>query len=254
MIRMAILQCDSVRPELQAAHGDYPAMFESLLSAAARERALPLTVDTFDARVGHRPDHPADYDAYLITGSRHSVYDDEVWIRGLAAFVGQTIGIAAQCDRPSRAPREPLAKVVGICFGHQLIAHFFGGLTAESDKGWGVGVQRFDVLETVTWMAPRLEGLSMLTSYRDQVMRLPHGARRIAGSEFCENAGYVIGDTVMALQGHPEFSRAYARALMSHRRDAIGDAALDAAIETLTDATDELAVAQWILNFVQPAA
>ena len=238
-LHIGILSTDSVLDEFQPAHGDYPAMFQRLLGehglVAEGPDALTLEFSTYDAQQGEFPP-PRTCDAYLITGSRHSVYDELPWIAELVAFL-----------------REALVegrKVIGICFGHQLIAHFFGGETRLADAGWCVGVHRADVISEEPWMSPTRRSFGLLSSHRDQVVRLPAGARPFARSGACPNAGFVLGDQILTFQGHPEFTRDYALELLTMRQELLGADVFEQGVESLRDETDTQLVARWILNFL----
>ncbi|MCZ6710472.1 MAG: GMP synthase [Gammaproteobacteria bacterium] len=218
--------------QFQSRFGDYPEMFVKMLAGAAELRPQ---FSTFDARDIEYP--PADAcDAYIITGSRHSVYDDDPWIRPLVDFVGAAL--AAQ------------RRVVGICFGHQLIAHYFGGRTEPAAAGWGVGVHNVQFIGAESWMQPAQSEVGLLSSHKDQVVELPLNARVIARSDFCPNSGYVIGDQVLTLQGHPEFSKSYVDELMRARQQLLGEQTFQAGIASLREETHEALVARWILNFM----
>lgn len=236
-LALAILRTDEVLPQFVDAHGDYPDMFSRLLRAAAQEREVPLTlcIDSFDVRVEDYP-APDAFAGYLITGSRASVYDDEPWIAALARYLERVL----EADR----------KIVGICFGHQLVAHFFGGETVAARQGWAVGVQENRAITREAWMEPPGERLNLLSSHKDQVSRLPHGARLIAASDFCPVSGFVMGEQVMTLQGHPEFHRDYSRDLMEMRRELLGEEAFATGMASLDKETDENKAAHWILNFL----
>ena len=232
-MHIGILQTDSVLDRFQPAFGDYPDMFMALLAGDDERRPR------FSTYVARDMEYPAadTCDAYLITGSRHSVYDDEPWIGPLVEFVA-----AAMASR---------RRIVGICFGHQLIAHYFGGRTAPAHVGWGVGVHTSELIEREPWMDSTHPEIGLLSSHKDQVVDLPDGARLFARSSFCPNAGYVIDDQVLTLQGHPEFSKPYAEALMRTRQEQLGERTFTAGIESLGDDTHESVVARWILNFIE---
>lgn len=229
--RIAILQTDSVLPQFQPEHGNYPEMFVQLLSGAGLE---PSNIETIDVQSATLPD-PTAYQGYLITGSRHSVYDDAPWIAPLAQFVGSAMA----------AKR----RVVGICFGHQLLAHFFGGHVALADNGWAVGVHENTLLSEHAWMQPSASTLCMLSSHQDQVQSLPEGAQLIASTPHCPIAGFVVGNTALALQSHPEFSPAYAAELMQHRAEILGTETLDEGLASLVCPLGNDVAAQWIVNF-----
>lgn len=232
-MRIGILQTDSVREEFQREFGDYPDMFQRLLLAADPA----LTFNVYDVQHGEYPARIDDCDAYLITGSRDSVYDDEEWIRRLAEFV----------DELGRRQ----VKLIAICFGHQLLAHFFGGRTEPAGVGWGVGVKESEVVKTPAWMNPPADRFRLLVSHKDQVSRLPSGAEVFATSGYCPVAGYTIGDHVFSVQGHPEFAKGYSEALINWRRTILGEACADEGLASLSSDTDAGLVARWIVNFIR---
>ncbi len=234
-MRIGILQTDQVSERFRGRHGDYPGMFEALLRAAADGTSLDF--DTIDAVRSTYPSATS-CDAYIITGSRKGVYDNEPWIAALAAFA----------DRALEAGR----KVVGICFGHQLMAHFFGG-EAGPASGWAVGVHASRVLVDVPWLDPRLDRFALLSSHRDQVKRLPKGAEPFASNGFCPIAGFTWADKVLTFQGHPEFHKPYAQDLMDMRRELLGEATYQAGVASLAQETHSATVGRWILNFCRAA-
>ena len=142
----------------------------------------------------------------------------------------------------------PGRSVVGICFGHQLMAHFFGGRTTKA-PGWAVGVHASELLVTEPWLSPHADGFSLLSSHQDQVTDLPPGARLIATNDFCPLAGFACGDQVLTFQGHPEFRKGYSRDLMNMRRDLLGEDVWRTGVASLENATHERLVGRWILNF-----
>jgi GMP synthase-like glutamine amidotransferase len=260
--RIGILQTDSVLEEFRPEFGDYPAMFTALLESAAAEKsaadnsaadnsaadnsaadnsaatgeALVLDIHTYRVAEGEFPAGADACDGYVITGSRHSVYDELPWIAELGEFLRQVLSADA--------------RVVGICFGHQLLAHFFGGRTEPAAEGWGVGVHEVQVVEPRSWMQPPATQLRLLSSHKDQVSQLPQGAELIAASDFCPLAGFVLGERAMTLQGHPEFSKSYAAALMNKRRELLGETVYSEGIESLQRPTDGNVVGHWMLNFL----
>lgn len=233
-MRLGILQADHVDAECRARFGDYADMFTVALGDALGPGA---SFEFFDVRGGRYPDRTGDCDGYLITGSRASVYDDEPWIARLKDFV--------------RELNEARSRTVGICFGHQLIADALGGDVDRAAAGWGVGVHTWDVVDDEPWMRPRRREFRLLASHQDQVQNLPEGARLLATSGFCPNAAFAVERHLFAVQGHPEFTRDYARFLMCRRREALGGA-YRPGVRSLDEPTDEAVVAQWIAAFLTP--
>ncbi|MDP6376958.1 MAG: hypothetical protein QF921_01775 [Pseudomonadales bacterium] len=241
---IGILQVDSVLPRFRLRHGDYPDMFGSLFLRAGREVGEEtgcensVRVRNFDVLAGDLPQARA-CDGYVITGSRQSVYEELPWLPALVDFAAQAMAVA----RP----------VIGICFGHQLLAHYFGGEVAPAEAGWGVGVHTSAVVEHHSWMDPPLQNIAMLVSHKDQVRALPAGAEVFASSDFCPIAGFRIGSSALAFQSHPEFQKAYSSDLMDMRRKMLGGATYARGKASLAQDTHEREVARWILNFIREA-
>ena len=236
-LRIGILQTDSVLQQFQPQFGDYPQMFERVLRAGAQlpDRA-PLSIECVTYPVQQALPLTPDCDAYLITGSRDSVYDDARWIVELVRFVEQAL--AAE------------KKIIGICFGHQLMAHYFGGRVAPAEGGWGVGVHTSNIVRQHAWMGESApQQFRLLSSHKDQVTELPQGAEVFAANRFCPVAGFTMGDLALSVQGHPEFTKPYARGLLDHRRTLLGENLYQQGIASMNQDTDEILVARWLLEF-----
>jgi GMP synthase-like glutamine amidotransferase len=197
----------------------------------------PFTYAVYDPRSGRLPAQLDECDAYLITGSLNGAYDEEPWIAALIDFI--------------RRSHDAGKKMVGICFGHQLLAHALGGRSEKSEKGWGLGLKSFDIVEEKPWMNGRPDRCSLYFSHQDQVVQLPAGAERLGGSEFCENAFFVIGDHVLGIQGHPEFTTGIMRDLLNKPKETASSELMQTARHSLQDGRpDNELFAQWIVNFL----
>ncbi|MBV1877825.1 MAG: hypothetical protein KUG79_09310 [Pseudomonadales bacterium] len=233
VLKLGILQTDSVPVALKASFGDYPDMFQAMLSGAATDT---VTTGVFNVVLGEFPDNIADYDGYLITGSRRSVYEHESWIEQLQEFV-----VALDKRKIS---------LVGVCFGHQIIAQALGGDCRRAPVGWGVGVKEARILVNKSYMLPSLSSISILVFHQDQVMRLPDRAELIGSNDFCENSMFQIDSHILAIQGHPEFSKGYIEALLRSRREIIGEQVFVSGMASLERPTDKTAISQWIIRFL----
>ena len=232
-MKLGILKTDTVRPEWAVNFGQYQDMFVTLLS-----RADPtMEFVTYDAENGQYPQDIDEVDAYLITGSKSSVYDDKPWIGPLIEFVQK---IAAHNK-----------KIIGICFGHQLVAQALGGKTEKSDKGWGAGLHTHTFTEIPPWHDGEGADLNILVSHQDQVVENATGARVLASSDFCENAVCQIGDQILTFQGHPEFTPEYSREIMEFRRELFGEEVYHSAVASLSGEQQGDRVARWVVSFLK---
>ena len=231
-MKLAILKTDAVRPEWVPQFGEYPDMFIVLLA-----RADPnLEFAVYDVEQGQYPEEIDEVDAYLITGSKSSVYEDKPWIVTLTEFVQEL--------------HRRRKKLVGICFGHQLVAQALGGGVEKSRRGWGVGVHTHRFTTAPSWHDQGDRDLNILVSHQDQVIKVAEDTSVLAGSEFCENAVCQIGDHILTFQGHPEFLPAYAREIMMFRKELIGEKAYNVGMASLSRTHEGQRVARWVLNFL----
>lgn len=228
-LKIGLLETGEPPGDLLEKYGGYGAMFETLLGASHVYRA-------YDVQRGELPSDPAENDAYVITGSSAGVYDPLPWIEPLKAFLRQAKGAT------------PL---VGVCFGHQIMAEAFGGKVVKSDKGWGVGLHAYEVSEAAPWMDGG-DPVAVPASHQDQVVVLPAGARVLGGSAFTPYGILSYDDAkAISMQFHPEFDPAYATALIEARRGTrYTDEQADAAIATLRQANDRSRMADWINRFL----
>ena len=191
MPKITIIETGVISPEPRAQHGSFPQMFERMIGAADAS-AIFATVRLLD---GDALPDPAGLDAVLLTGSPAGVYDDLDWIAPLERFV-----------RATYAARTPM---VGVCFGHQLIAQALGGTVRKSEKGWGIGRHVYDVAPGNGVIGG--EEIAIACSHQDQVIAPPADATTILHSAFAPHAGILYGNgATLSVQPHPEFTPAFA--------------------------------------------
>lgn len=233
-MRIALLETGKLAEEFVRDFGGYPEMFQEWLSPIIEPHwsfQSYLVVD------GVFPDRVDDHDAYLITGSRHGVYEDHHWIPKLEAFI-RDIALSK-------------AALVGICFGHQIIAQALGGKVEKSVKGWGCGLHDYDLLEPPTWMGQSSARFSIPVSHQDQVVAPPPGAKVLGGNNFCPYGFLQVGENVLSMQCHPEMTRDFASRLIEWRRGSHIDHALaDIGQASLRHESDAGIVAQWVRDFL----
>lgn len=230
MKTIGILETGAPPEPLRGRFGLYGQMFRHLLGEQA------FTWRTWRAAAGDLPEHPGVCDGYLITGSAAGVYDAERWIGRTRDFLCEAKGKAA---------------LVGVCFGHQLMAEAFGGKAVKSPKGWGLGLHQYRIAERAPWMDDA-QSISAAASHQDQVVEAPPASRVLAGSDFCPIGMLAYDDQpAISIQLHPEFDSAYAVALLEARRGTryTVDQA-DAAIASYARPDDRARLAGWMGRFL----
>ena len=232
-MHIAILLAGHSNKEMPNGFHDYHDMFTSLFNCLPLGKAFRYT--TLAVVDGTFPQQIDDYDGYLISGSAFGVYDDAPFIQKLMDLV-QKIYKA----------KKPL---VGICFGHQIIAHALGGHARKWDHGWSIGIKEVSLIDPPDWIGSKDKSIHLIHVHQDQVTSLPNGAQRIGSTSQCKNAAYVIGDTVFAVQGHPEFNVPYTNALAELLKDRAGKRCIQAARASFAMPHDGKKVANWILAF-----
>ncbi len=230
-MRIGLLGCDDVAAEHRHIAGGYHDMFGALLAPQLRD----ATLRWYAVADGGLPTAPDDCDAWLCTGSRHSVYDDHSWVDGLKRFL--------------RDVRDAGTPFVGICFGHQALAEALGGSVERSPQGWGVGVLEMTIERAEPWMQPPLDRCRLPYMHQDQVQRLPAGAVLLAQAPHCPVAMFRVGN-MLGIEGHPEYPAAFVEALLRARRERIGSPTVETALASLAQPADHRTVAEWIGRFI----
>ncbi|WP_027852841.1 glutamine amidotransferase-related protein [Marinobacterium litorale] len=232
-MKIGILATGITPDELLDQYGTYAQMFIDLLGPDKHSYAV------YDVREGDFPDGAGQCDGWIITGSKCGVYDDLPWMRTLKQLIMEIY----EADLP----------LVGICFGHQIIASAFGARVEKYSGGWGVGLHSYNIEGEHSFLVPSEPSFTINAMHQDQVLELPENAELFATSSFCRYAGLVYGDRILTLQAHPEFTIAYERDLVMARKGAVvPDAVADAGLATLTDDAriDSAIVAQWMERFL----
>lgn len=226
-MRIGILKCGQSPDEIRD-QGDYDSMFEALLAGRG------FTFDSYHVEAMQFPASIHDAEGWLLTGSKHGAYEDHPFIPPLEDFI--------------REAYDEGVPLVGICFGHQIIAQALGGEVVKYPGGWVVGAQDYDFDDG--------SRVTLNAWHRDQVVTLPPGATVLARNPFCEAAALVYGDRAWTVQAHPEFRDATVDGLIEYRGEGrVPDALLDQARSRRGRASGSPAIADRIEAFLkQPRA
>lgn len=226
--KIAILQTGRAPEPLRACHPDYDAMCRALIGRTEGE------ADTFAVLDGQFPAGLDAYDAFVITGSAHGVYEGHPWIEPLMGLIRTAVADGK--------------KLVGICFGHQIIAQALGGIVEKSDKGLGAGRMFYDYVNE----AGETRRIGLNAWHQDQVVTVPEGARVIASSDFCPVAALEYGECAISFQAHPEFSDAYVADLIRERRGtSLAEDAADRALASIKGMPDAALIADRLRRFIE---
>ena len=187
-------------------------------------RELDADLVEFDAANGDLPASTAGYDAIVITGSRASVYWDETWIDPLIEFIATAVddGLPA----------------LGVCYGHQALAEALGGRVAGMDD-FELGYNEIERVGDDELFAGIDERFTVFTSHGDTVVDLPPGAELLARNDHGVHA--FRKDHAWGVQFHPEYDMQTAREIAEDKRERVGDAQVDAVLESITSDNYEAA-------------
>lgn len=188
-------------------------------------------------------------DAYLVTGSKHGVYDNLPWMIRLSEFIREVV--------------TAKKRLTGVCFGHQIIAAALGGKVIKVEQGFGIGMHEYKMVIPSEIAHLAQDGdFALQTTFKvnvmhgDQVVELPPTAEIIATSDFCPFAGLYYPEGVLTYQGHPEFDNQFIRDLIADKwgrgQDWVDTNVKNQAIDSAADGkpSTRLPIAKFMLNFM----
>jgi len=232
-MKLTIIQAGEVPPPLRADFGSYPPMYMRMFD----EAGFGFAYDTVPIHDGAEFPDPEKLEAIVITGSSAGVYEDHAWLSPLRAFI-----------RGAYAANTPM---LGICFGHQIMADALGGDVRKSEKGWGLGRHTYNVKDRPAFLATDLPALSIACSHQDQVIVPPREAEVYLASDFTPNAGLAYRNgRALSMQPHPEFLDDYVLALAELRRGRAPDEVVDKAVASMASPSHSKDMAVWLGNFL----
>lgn len=199
-MRLGILSTGEATAYTLARHGSYVELFQELLAEPG------VHWDIFDSQRGERPQRVKDYHGLVITGSAATAHETLSWILSLNALIREIV--------------DQGVKLLGVCFGHQVVANALGGRSEINPAGWEIGLHQVTTTQAISknWYVRDAEPCpGILESHRDHVAELPAGAELLAYSEQTPVQMFAVGDRVLCMQGHPEFNNDIVRDLVESR-------------------------------------
>ena len=196
-MKIGILQTGTSPDQIRSEHGDYNDLFERLLSRRGFEFTTYAVLDN------EFPPSIDAQDGWLITGSRFAAYEDHNWIPPLEEFLRQAYAAGIP--------------IVGVCFGHQILAQALGGVVEKYAGGWSVGATEYQSQDP----ACQPHSFTLMAWHQDQITQLPADAEVLASSAYCKYAMLAYGDRALTIQPHPEFNKNFMQALLDARREVL---------------------------------
>jgi GMP synthase-like glutamine amidotransferase len=231
-LTIGILLTDHVLDDLKPKHGDQDDFYSKIFGEVDTNIKLRI----YDVTLNDYPADMDECDGYLITGSKLSVYDEVKWIRDLEHYI--------------RSLNEHKKFLLGVCFGHQIIAKALGGDVSKAEIGWVTGLQSYIFHDNFPWLRNLNQDVKLIHSHQDQITKLPDQATLVASNENVPIAMYFIDNHIMSIQGHPEFTNEYAYDVVCKRRDIIGEELFKKTEESLLNETSSyLEVTNWWIEF-----
>ncbi|KAF2973513.1 hypothetical protein GQX73_g99 [Xylaria multiplex] len=244
-IRLAILEADTPVPGIRAKYQSYGGVFTHMFKRACASFSRPVTLESqlilssYD--IVNDPTaypKPETIDAILITGAKYNAFDSDEWIERLVQFT-------KCCLEGGRI------RVIGVCFGHQIIARALGAKLGRNTRGWEVSVVEHELTDEGKRFFG-LEKMSIHQMHRDAVLSFPPGTVQLARTDKCDNQAMYIPGRMISVQGHPEFTEEMVREILDMRKygGIVSDDIYQDGINRVANKQDGVAVAQAFLRFL----
>ncbi|XP_047318453.1 gamma-glutamyl peptidase 5-like [Impatiens glandulifera] len=189
--RFGVLNCAEDSDYVKKKYGGYFGVFVGMLAEEGEDwRVFRVAFDEFpdENEIGN-------YDGFVITGSCNDAHGNEPWIRRLLTLLAKLDSMKI--------------KVLGICFGHQILGRAVGGKTGRAKSGWDIGLRTIQLSSSTSSLFNSLQipnMLSVVEVHQDEVWELPSTAEVLAWSNKTGIEMFRYGDHIMGIQGHPEYT------------------------------------------------
>ncbi|KAL4931630.1 type 1 glutamine amidotransferase [Aspergillus undulatus] len=248
-LRIAILECDTPPERANAKYGGYGGVFRTLLRESVTELSKSnkdadadvnnvLDISAYD--VVSKQEYPEleSIDAVLLTGSKHNSFEDHPWIQKLVEYT-------------QKALAHPRVKLLGICFGHQIIGRALGVEVGRNSAGWEIAVCDVDLTDKGKELFG-VETLKIQQMHRDMVFAYPEGVTALGSSGRCAVQGMYKAGKFVTVQGHPEFKGDIVEEVVNLRAEAgvFDKEQAEDALERASKPHDGLAIGVAFLRFL----
>lgn len=187
--KFAVLLCAEDSEYVKKKYGGYFGVFVRMLAEEGE------SWDFFRVAHGEFPsdDEIGEFDGFVITGSCNDAHGNDLWICKL-------LNLLKKIDSMKK-------KVLGICFGHQILGRSLGGTIERATTGWDIGVTTVN-LSSKQFNNLKLPAfLQVIECHRDEIRELPPKAEVMAWSSKTGIEMFRYGDHIMGIQGHPEYTK-----------------------------------------------
>ncbi|KAJ6078788.1 hypothetical protein N7467_008541 [Penicillium canescens] len=199
-LRIAVLECDTPLDSINRRYNGYGGVFRALLTASAKtlnqpEKLNPETgmeITAWDIVNDNKYPKLEDVDAVLLTGSKHNSFEDIPWINRLVEFTQQVLA-------------QDRVRLLGICFGHQIVGRALGAKVGRSDQGWEISVCDMDLTDKGKELFGR-DKIRIQQMHQDIVFEYPPNVTPLGSSPRCAVQGMYSPRRFVTVQGHPEFT------------------------------------------------